>query len=492
MTMQKWNRQWFIMAEVPSSLERIASRQSSFILFSDRVYAMHPHQASTDTVSVNGITMHLIPSLSFSDLEKQEDIIFGSVIEQYCSDFVKESINQELKAVDDIKKAKQRIAILKYIMNEFLPFLVSRRYANEDILLSQWEKGTKGTFDPVEQARQDITGKLLHDFGEAQTEEKADPAETLWKTVLKKEKSRSFKNTVLPVVFSPERYGIKHELSGSVLGEVTQHQALYILNDQVFRLIPEDADIKGMPVEKGMVFSINGKTYHPTASSYGSSFKEINDAVKERRQSAWKVHALERDQNIFAEIRSMIKAKDVRERHIMELAKLNEYDLGDCGFILRNGEQYYVFSRVPKFATQDGRNGKVFWPYDATRVAINITLEDGKIYSPEDPVVVEKREFHPCLSGRDRDGGFYHLCNLNRRSNSYTNNLLDMVRKLSDAANVIRQPMNKESLDSHSGHSYFGVTLTNILKQGSLTREEAITQGYTVVEVIPKTVTKTG
>jgi hypothetical protein len=70
--------------------------------------------------------------------------------------------------------------------------------------------------------------------------------------------------------------------------------------------------------------------------------------------------------------------------------------------------------------------------------------------------------------------------------------LLDIVRKIGDAANTITTPLSPESLERHSGESYFGDTLTNILKQGSLTREQALEQGYRVVEVMETKVDKDG
>lgn len=59
-----------------------------------------------------------------------------------------------------------------------------------------------------------------------------------------------------------------------------------------------------------------------------------------------------------------------------------------------------------------------------------------------------------------------------------------MVRKLSDAVNVVMQPLSKKSLDRHSGEVYFDHKLDDILLQGSLTRAQAEEQGYIVVEVL--------
>ena len=170
-----------------------------------------------------------------------------------------------------------------------------------------------------------------------------------------------------------------------------------------------------------------------------------------------------------------------RQQQLLDLAKLDEYDLETCGFILRDGK-YIVYSRVPQFATQDGRNPKKFWPFPSVRVGIYMGMNRDEIYSFDSPLVVDPMPNHPCLS--NKTSGYCKICNLNREPDSYNNTTRDILRKLSDAVNVVMHPLNKPSLDAHAGEKYFGVTLTEILKQKSMTRTEAANAGYVIAEVI--------
>ena len=205
----------------------------------------------------------------------------------------------------------------------------------------------------------------------------------------------------------------------------------------------------------------------------------------ERMKKRWRISALEVSQDAFAEVRTKLKAEEVAEKYLLELAKKPGYDFNGCGFIQKD-DSFYVYATVPKFATQDGRNPQVFWPYETTRVAIGLVWSDNRAHSTNYPVVVERRECHPCLRDRARKGGFHSMCNLNRDSGSNQSHILDLVRKLSDAANVLMQPLNQESLNHHPGESYFGVELKNILTQGSLTEDQARQKSYTIVKVIAK------
>jgi len=298
--------------------------------------------------------------------------------------------------------------------------------------------------------------------------------------VLKREKQQADEHRVhrfLSPWANLNEMGIdKEKIPSSVLGEITRYQPMYVMEGKVFLLMLAENF-----AESDLSVKINGKNY--VADINLTELRKLSDFFMEQKKQAWRITALERSQDAFEEIRQMITREEVAERHMHELAKLKEYDLGECGFMLKD-DNYYVFSRIPKFATQDGRNPEVFWPFDATRVAIHIGWQNGKSYTSDRPRVIERRQFHPCLSERDREGGFCEICN--RDAGSYKNTLLDMVRKLSDAVNVIIGPLNRQSLESHSGHTYFGEPLDRILKQGSLTREQAAEKGYLVVEVMGK------
>ena len=468
-----------MMEEITTFLERIAERQSSFILFGNAVYAIVESNGSPDFLEAGGARLSLAKSLSFADFERLDEKVQSSEILKYCSSYVKEAINSELKADDDVRKEKNRIHALNFIMTEFLPFLLSKKYESDNLLLSSLNGGKSEEIDPVGRAKAEIAAKLEKDFGKGEIRKGQDPVKEMRENLLKREKSQLNTGPIIPAELTPKDFGLKaDDLEFSLLGQITGNQPLYALDGKVFALKPAGRK------DYDFVFTLNGKPYVPSGEST-LALQHLSAQLLDRYKRTLRISALEKSQDAFEEVRGQIKADDVTEKQMHELAKLSEYDFGDCGFVLKDG-RYSVYSRTPKFATQDGRKPEVFWPFDATRVAIDIGWERGRPYSADKPRIVERREFHPCLSDRARAGGFCELCNLNREPGAYKNTVLDMVRKLSDAVNTFLQPMNLESLNAHIGYTYFGAHLDNILRQGSLTRAEAEKKGYMIVEVIAK------
>ncbi len=472
--------------EITSFLERIAERESSFILYEGRVFSIIDSGKSSDFLQAGEIQLPIMPSLSYREWELLDEQLQRKSIESYSREFVKDTIDKELRAESELKQEESRIHALHYIMEEFLPYLLSKKYVSDELLQEEIFEETK-VEQPLERAKKEIREKLTADFGNMEMGEKQDPAERMRQSVLKKEKREIKTGAIVP------QFVHTNGVPKSLLGEITAYQPLYVVDGKVFALYIVGRNFLALQKHKAakkdqFVFNIDGKILSLSKERL-PSLKEIEHEFIERSKKKWRINALERSQDAFDQIKDQIETKEVTGMQMHELAKLDEYDLGECGFILKNGD-YYVYSRLPKFVTQDGRNHDVFWPYEATRVAIKIGW-DKKPYTTGNPLIVEKREFHPCLKGRS-SGGYRTLCNLSRNPRDYRNTISDMIRKLSDAANVFLQPLNKSSLDSHSGYRYFGDHLDNILKQGSMTREQAIEKRYMVVEVIEKKITLEG
>jgi len=476
------------MSRLTTFLERIVQRQSSFVLFGGRVYELTDTSNRPDFLDVAGARMDLAPSLTFAEFESLDEQVQAEGIQRYCSEYVRDTISRELKSESELSREKNRVRALQYIMTEFLPFFLSRKYNSDDMLLATISgEDDKEAMTLVELAKQEIATKLSKDFGTGEDEKTKDLAEEMKQNVIKRERREMPKDPMIAGILKHKQFGMtKKQIPESVLGELIADQPLLICGGTPYQLMPAK-DVERTK-NGGMKININGREYLPVNDPL-PTLKEISGQLLERKLKKWRLDALERSEDAFQEIKDRIKTFEVSERQMRELAKLKEYDLGDCGFLLKDG-MYYVYARTPKFATQDGRDVKKFWPFEATRVSIKIGWENGQYYSTDYPYVVERREFHPCLKDRKRSEGFCSICNLNREPGQYRNETLDLVRKLSDAVNVVLEPLNKPSLDSHSGHSYFGDHLDEILKQGHLTRKDAERQGYMIVEVIAKDVGK--
>lgn len=458
-------------------LERLVERQSSFLFFGNFFYSLEPSsQPSENTFHSFGFIQPLVRSLPFDRFEALDERMQSPAIKAYCKDYIAESINRELKAEQEIRAGVAKIKALEFIMYELLPHLVSRNYTDTyttwDALFGKEvnETATIQEESVVERAKRTIAEKLHADFGVHEQEQEENVAERLRLLRLRKEKESVKTDPLFNPAYTLEELGVSAVTSPSILGNITAHQPFYVVDGRVFSLDRED--------QKGDIFfMVHGKRYVP-----GKEIEKLSTFIgtlKTRTLQKWQITALETSRDAFAVINETITDSKVKQHELRELSKLNEYDIEGCGFIARN-DNYYVYVTLPKFATQDFRNPTVFWPYEQTKVAIHIGWQDGQVYTTGKPVVVEQREYHPCMYKRDRP--FSDICNLEDRN--YSPGVQGMVDKLSDGRNVVETPLSKVSLDAHTGYTYFGVHLDNILRQGSLTREDAEKKDYRVIEVV--------
>ncbi len=465
------------MAEVTSFLERVAARESSFVMLGDQLYALMRGEGRSDRVEIAGLSIDLVPSLPFGTLEALDDEVYSREIWTDCEQFVQQAIDLEVKAEKDLRGAKNRLQALDFIMFEFLPFMLSKKYTTEEYIGQMFAVGEHDGDGKrlLQTARDEIQAKLDKDFGVGRDTDD-NPGERMRRAVMGKLASQLEKKPLVPQEIELKEMGIPGVLRGR-LCDITAGQPLYISDGSVYQLVP--AQKRPSPDE--MFFTILGHRYVPGRMILG--LPALLGEYAKRRNDERHLEALEHSRDMFGLIKDVIKTDGKRQQQLAELAKLSEYDLGVCGFVMLEGN-YWVYSRVPKFVTQDGRDENVFWPFPSVRVAIAVGWENGKAYAYGEPHVVDRMQFHPCMY--DRNGEFSKICNLNRHAGDYHNTTRDIVRKLSDAVNVVLHPMNKSSLEAHAGYTYFGVHLNDILKQGSMTREEAVAQGYYVAEVIEK------
>jgi hypothetical protein len=476
------------MGEITCFLERLAERQPEFVLFGGRVYSPsesnltqgNVQEDQKDRLELGSLTLNLIPSMPFSFFESLDRSSQRAEIEALGQRYVREKVDREISGETDQGGEVSKIKTLTFIMYDFLPFFVSRKYGHEDGLMVALglEEETAIT-DPVERARSEMSEYLNHRFGAEAPTALKDKSALVKKRVIAREREGLAQGAIVEKELSLKEMGLtQEEISPSQLGEILGNQPVYVMNERLYglRKVRSTEDFPGE-----IVVHLNGHKYVVGNEMFG--LDQAIQVLRGRQIQRNQLEILERSSSEWDAVASAISSSGIKEQHMRELSKLGEFDYEGSGFILKDG-RYYVYATIPKFATQDGRDPSKFWPYEATRVAIKVGWDRGGIRSWDRPVVVERREFHPCLSGRSNRGGFCEICNLSREPSSYSNTLLDLVRKIGDAANTITTPLSKESLDRHSGEAYFGTTLKDILQQGSLTREEAIKKGYQVIEVI--------
>jgi len=463
------------MANLKTFLDRAAEADNFFLFLGDRLYSIDGNSNSTNrVVTPGGYSMGLVPTLPFYHFERFDDRINSAEIAEDSKTFVRERLNREVEERGRLTDEKKRIKTLDFVVYQFLPLLVSKNYETAhhvtDMILSG--EADRDSEILIERARKELQEKLDRDFG---TEVKGDNAnERLREMILREERGNLRQGPAVRAKYSLTDLGIDaREITPSITGEITGHQPLAVLNKRVYYFEQTERAKKS-----DLSFKLNDRLF--VARPTDITLSGINSELVNRTLQRTRISALERSGD-FDLIKDAIQDTEKRQHQIAQLARLNEYDLGNCGFVL-HGDNYCVYARIPQFATQDGRNPKVFWPFPSVKVGIYMGFNNGQAYSFDRPLVIDPMPNHPCL--REKTRGYCDICNLNREPDSYNNTPQEILRKLSDAVNVIMHPMTPLSLEAHTGESYFGVTLKEILKQKPMTREQAEAEGFTIAEVI--------
>ncbi len=456
-------------------MDMLAERQASFILLDGRAYSLAETNTNPDFLRTGGIRFDLIPSLTFLELENLSEKLQTERIETYCTEYIKARIDQKIKRQDEIDREGSRLKSLDYAMSELLPFLLSKKYDDDDNLLLSLISDDDDLVDeitPQERAKKEIQEILKSRFGEVEgNEEEINLAEEMRLSLLREEKNNL-----------ESEIGFDYNEHVGSLYEFSIDTPLFISNNLVYSLIKIEN-----PKEDESIIHVNNESYrmHARADMHVS---DLSERLLDKRKNIWRIAALERTQTAFDEINNRKREKDASKQYMRKLAELDELNLDNlCGFFIKSGD-LYVYTQVPKFATQDSRDVNRFWPYDSTKVAIRLNWSRGQIYSSDSPIIVEPREHHPCL--RNRTSGNSSICNLSRDSGDYGHTKIDLVRKISDAATALMEPLNPGSLKSHPGpnHRFFGDPVDDILggNERSLTRKQAHEQGYMIVEVVER------
>ena len=153
----------------------------------------------------------------------------------------------------------------------------------------------------------------------------------LEKNVLEREKAKVKTSSLFDRRYSPADLGLTQDLTPSITGEITGFQPLYTINGQIYSLRMVERD-----TESQLVVRINGRKFVPEASR--TNVSKVRDELRERKKQLSRIYALEQSKGDFDIIRDAIFANDKKQRQMVQLAKLKDYDLDNCGFVLKNGQ----------------------------------------------------------------------------------------------------------------------------------------------------------
>ncbi len=414
--------------------------------------------ASYDNLMLcNGLELALVPSGSLQELERFERSSRRQENFDYKKKFVQNTLQRELMSDKDIKNYDDVKCALKYILEEFLPLMIDTAYEMGELLGVPNVQGVKT-------GRQVIDDLVQEELALMETE---DPAERI--KILKAIVGKKIKPSEQILRWEDTFTDPKPNYNGntSTLGAFTDQTPLYFSRGIVATLTPkEDGDV---------VLVINGKKYslgnHITIQHFDAKYAEETAKSLERE-------ALDDFDAQFEQLSIDLK----KEKGFNAFASKPSFSYGNLGYI-RQGDAFYVYWEVPKFAMQNPVKPHLCNPYPATKVALRIHASGGQIFRSEHAYAIDPM-IHPTLE--DWKNPFAHICTLSGkfRGNEAKNAMAD----LSDGINSFINGLTMQSLIVHgSGDDdcrFYNRPLRRILeKVGYLKLEDAMAQGYKITNV---------
>ncbi len=484
------------MTKITTFLDAIVERQSSFVFFGDRVYSISDSddRGSLHRVIVGDRSFGLTSSMPFHYFESLDIESQRRTIDEECDAFVKRSIVGQYRSKLD-SSGRYSVLVLGFLVNELVPFLVAAQYGDLGSAMLRQLTGETETETPLERARNTMRLRLEEEFGVGEPDE-TEVNVRLREQLLEKKRKELKTDSVVGVKYGLKDMGLNEsDILPSVFGGIIGHQPLYVNSNRVYTLNKISQSDVPSKRRRDMVFVLNGRYYVPS-NSVSYYFSNLTEQLMSRMIEGLHFQALEHSTENHV---SIGRGSFLDEKMINALLGKQEYDFGGCGFIRRD-EGCYVYKQIPKFAIQDGRNGENYWPYPSMKIALKLSCywRNNKVYSGSDPVVVDPAKHVLSLEIKHRDPmPFDPICDSRANHRSYGDSPSELVRKLNAGVDVIRHQLNPSSIKRHEpvGLVYGPGQVDDVFEKNGikpLTREEAMSNGYEVYDVLPKHVSRSG
>ena len=423
---------------------------SPFVIIGARLYqiASTHNNARTMYLKAGKQTLDLVASSTLTELEAFEERRVEEEIFFYQKEFIAEALQKEVESGVQIRNYKNTKKALEFILFDVLPLMIDTAYELGE-LLGVEDKGKK-------------TGReVIDEIVERETKEK-EPKDKLAEVQAIKERVLSEIPEKVNPIFARDAPAVVD--TTSVLGSLLYGAPVYVVNGQVFRLVKTD-DTPSFHI------SIDGVSY---GIRHETHYGNIETRYKEALINRWKRRAIA----LFDE-QVLIEQVEQRRRASAEpFLERKEFRYGNLGYI-RERDYFYVYWQTPKFAMQNPLSPRVYHPFPATRIAVQVYSDSGTIYAGD--TVVADPMVHPFLRAWNRN--YEKICILS--AGSFDKTAHGIVTGLSTGINAFTNGLTMESLDRHGVRSedalYFERPLKDPLNRaGRLARDDAIQQGYRI------------
>ncbi|MBI4441022.1 hypothetical protein HY639_02540 [Candidatus Woesearchaeota archaeon] len=415
---------------------------SPFFIVDEHIYDIRTpaRDVNGDHVRIGTCTFPLVAAGTLSNWELFEEQISRDATFAFKKKYVADAIAQEIRSRSEIKNLADLTKACTFIIHDVMPLMIDTAYELGQLVGVELN-GPKTGKDVID----DIMKKELAALETKDTKMSMDDV----------------KKSILAQLPAPKPLWGGKELGSSLLGTLLGETPVYVAHDDVYALSKEKTG--------GFVVCLGKKKYGIARKCFVQELEATYQKALET-QHKW--------QAIDEVAQQHIDTANKKQSAMECFAGRKQFNYGNLGY-LREEESFYVYWEVPKFCMQNPVHPKEYIPFPPTKVSVRVNVSDGAIYG-EGAYIVDAM-VHPFL--QRWDGQYEHVCILSRYA---VNGTADgIVRGISTAINAFTNGLTRESLEAHGRtdeeSAYYGHSLRMIFeKNGRLSRQEAVAQGYLI------------
>lgn len=428
------------------------SSDTPLVIVDERLY----HLSNSDSDGENYFfvgdqRISLTPGPSIAEIESFERAKNANDILEYQQRWLMENVDSHLMSSEEASKSKALTQASEFIMQEAMPLMIDTARELGSVL---------GIDVTNEKTGKELIAEVLAEENAKLIEETRAKLEDI--DGIREKLEGLVSEKVNPMFFIKGK--TKYE---SQLGSVIGNAGVYVSNGFVYKLKHADNRPNVGIHFDGSDFSI----------SRNRRMRELKLSYIRALKGAYQRESIGSLEEQLETARQDLETKAA----VSSFSTKTSFEYERVGWI-REGNKFYVYFRVPKFAMRNPINTDKYHPFPETRVAVPVESDGFGVYfnSPKiiDPMV------HPFL--RQWDNAYEKICILSPREGKKTAE--GLVDTLSWAVNTFINGLTIRSIKRHEsyGHTgmqslFFGAPLSASLGEvGSLTREDAEKNDYTI------------
>lgn len=457
------------MLEIIDSIFSRISQHAPFLYHQDRLFYLTEPSSTIpkgDFVKIKGTHFSLQPGLLVSELENH--LASHSSIREPKKAYLRKTLSAQLVDNQELTTESANLRVVSFIFEKLFPLLIDAR---EDLYQMTGEE--ESSIKPVEEI---IADAILQ--GEAPKIES-----------LEADKQRLITQLERNFAYNLERYKIgSSPAQTSLFSKLFRTSFAYINNSSSSQIFFINGTAKN--TNRDSLARLNGKYFK--LDDFTTQFPKFPnyqyDYLFDASLCINTLRELESQDDIIA------KQRELRRRY-SSILKSGETNIKSVGFVKYNNF-FFVYVKIPKFAMQHPFRRKEYSKYPSVRVAAKVYYSD--TIHVDGPYVIEPLR-HPFIP--DYSTHFMPICIIDEQKLGAESKEKETVNIIINGIASLTNGLTKRSIvDYHggdpkdgSGSMFYHRSLDEILNPITITREQALAQGYALTNQfldMPKTAIK--